>query len=831
MTRFCRNPLFWLLAAGVLAAGRVSAASVKVACLGDSITWGAGLADRERASYPPLLERALGSGYVVANFGVGGATMLREGDKPYVKQKAWREALAFRPDIAVIILGTNDTVEKGRRNWSRSGAFRDDAAWMIRRLREVNKRVRILLCSPPDMRPGQKGLSPRRSRNLKERRPRLAKIREWLREAAVRENAEFVDLWFAVWGEDRTIDGVHPTPLGVKAIVRRLSEAIETEWDDSFRLRLPDSVSPKPVSFHGYRAWEFRLEDALCRAARPVRTARGAPWIWRARFWDHQPQADLALLERGFHVAYCDVSNLYGAPQAVERWNRFYAFMRRLGFDARPFLEGMSRGGLIIHNWAAANPRKVSGLYGDNPVLDIRSWPGGFGKGKGSPADWRRCMEVYGLSSVEEVARRRVNPLDRLEPLARAGAPILYILGMADTVVPPAENAEIAVKEYRRLGRRVEVIRKPGMGHHPHSLPNPQPIVDFVLRATGRAPSSPAKEPAAARPDKLQESAAAPSPEGLWFDARFRYEPLQGLEMEEGVTRRDPSDIIRWRGKYYLWYTKTRRGFSGYNASIWQAVSSDGRHWREMGEALPRGKAGAWDAWSVFTPNILKARGKFYLFYTGVRPTPGNRGGVFENNSTTDITAIGVAVADSPEGPFRRVSERPVLEPASDPSAFDSYRVDDACLIFRERRYWLYYKGRSRRYGAEGPLHTRMGVAVADRPEGPYVKSSHNPLTRGGHEVMVWPFHGGVMTLLSAHGPDGRTLQYAPDGLRFAVVGRVGPDYPKAPGAFRAGDFADAALQPGGIEWGVSMNYGNRRRGVWPHLLRYEIRLVPAKKP
>ncbi|RME91588.1 MAG: alpha/beta hydrolase, partial [Verrucomicrobia bacterium] len=169
-------------------------------------------------------------------------------------------------------------------------------------------------------------------------------------------------------------------------------------------------------------------------------------------------------------------------------WNRFYAFMRGLGFDARPFLEGMSRGGLIIHNWAAANPEKVSGLYGDNPVLDIRSWPGGLGKGKGSPADWRRCLAVYGLDSAEEVARRRINPLDHLEPLAKAGVPLLYVLGMADTVVPPEENAELAIREYRRLGGRVEVIRKPGMDHHPHSLPDPRPIVDFVLRATGRTP-------------------------------------------------------------------------------------------------------------------------------------------------------------------------------------------------------------------------------------------------------------------------------------------------------------------------------------------------------
>ncbi|RME96609.1 MAG: xylosidase [Verrucomicrobia bacterium] len=298
---------------------------------------------------------------------------------------------------------------------------------------------------------------------------------------------------------------------------------------------------------------------------------------------------------------------------------------------------------------------------------------------------------------------------------------------------------------------------------------------------------------------------------------------MAGLEAESGVTRRDPSDVIRWRGRYYVWYTKTSHGFSGYNATIWYATSEDGRHWRERGEALGRGEAGSWDAYSVFTPNILKAAGRYWLFYTGVRPTPGNPEGRFENNSTTDVTAIGVAVADTPEGPFRRVHPGPVLTVAEDPEAFDSYRVDDACLVVLDGRYWLYYKGRSRRYGAQGPLHTRMGVAVAERPEGPFRKHPANPLTRGGHEVLVWPERGGVMTLLSAHGPDGRTLQFAPDGVHFRIVGRVGADYPKAPGGFRAGDFADVREQPGGLSWGVCMNPGNARRGVWPHLLRFDV--------
>lgn len=66
-----------------------------------------------------------------------------------------------------------------------------------------------------------------------------------------------------------------------------------------------------------------------------------------------------------------------------------------------------------------------------------------------------------------------------------------------------------------------------------------------------------------------------------------------------------------------------------------------------------------------------------------MKPTPGNAKGEFENNSTTDITAIGVAMSASPGGPFKRISEEPILKVSMETEKFDSYRVDDAALLFR----------------------------------------------------------------------------------------------------------------------------------------------------
>jgi Neuraminidase (sialidase) len=135
----------------------------------------------------------------------------------------------------------------------------------------------------------------------------------------------------------------------------------------------------------------------------------------------------------------------------------------------------------------------------------------------------------------------------------------------------------------------------------------------------------------------------------------FESDTVPGIGHETGCTRRDPSDVIKVDDTWYVWYTKVYGRSPGYWGTIWYATSKDeGYTWEEKGEALGIGAEGSFDSQAVFTPNILYARGKYYLFYTGVKPTPGRTDGVFENNSTNDFTAIGVAGANSPDGPFSR---------------------------------------------------------------------------------------------------------------------------------------------------------------------------------
>ena len=239
----------------------------------------------------------------------------------------------------------------------------------------------------------------------------------------------------------------------------------------------PEPFDGTKSAFHGFDCFNFNRDGTACKVVVPKTVAAGKPWIWRARFFGHEPQLDKVLLENGYHVVYCEVGNLFGAPKAVARWDQFYHFLtEEKGFHKKPALEGMSRGGLIIYNWAKKNPEKVSCIYGDAPVCDIKSWP------RGNAGVWKQCMAAYGYKDDAEALAFEGNPIDGLEPLAKAKVPLLHVVGDADTVVPVAENTAVLEKRYRALGGEIEVIHKPGVGHHPHSLKDPAKLVEFVTK-------------------------------------------------------------------------------------------------------------------------------------------------------------------------------------------------------------------------------------------------------------------------------------------------------------------------------------------------------------
>jgi len=242
-------------------------------------------------------------------------------------------------------------------------------------------------------------------------------------------------------------------------------------------------AEPAPAQWNGYAKVDFIVDGKKSYLIVPKEPAAGNPWIWRTEFFGHEPQGDIALLAKGFHVAYTDMTNQYGAPVAIAHMAAFHDHVvKDYHLANKVVLEGFSRGSLFAFNFAATHPDQVACLYVDAPVCDFKSWPAGFGKGKGSTGDWTRCKDIYGFKSDDEARAYKLNPIDNLAPLAEHKIAILSICGDADQVVPLPENSGLVKERYEKLGGTIQLITKPGGDHHPHSLKDPQPIVDFVLK-------------------------------------------------------------------------------------------------------------------------------------------------------------------------------------------------------------------------------------------------------------------------------------------------------------------------------------------------------------
>lgn len=327
------------------------------------------------------------------------------------------------------------------------------------------------------------------------------------------------------------------------------------------------------------------------------------------------------------------------------------------------------------------------------------------------------------------------------------------------------------------------------------------------------------------------------------FFSAFKYARLSGIGEQAGITRRDPSKVIKIGERYYVWYTRrnTAEKWAGVAAAtdskpawdwdladVWYATSRDGWHWQEQGPAVQRGAAGSFDDRAVFTPDILVYAGKYYLYYQVLQ-------GVWKHRSRHQI---GMAWSDSPAGPWTKCAQ-PVLRPgragdfvgaADDPDAissfgaWDSHKLHDPYVLVYRGKIWLYYKGVGYGRNYRNDLGVGWGVATAHDPRGPFVKSPLNPVTNSGHETFLYPFREGIAAITSLEGPEKNTVQFAPDGLNFEVVGKVSTP-PVAAGPYVPDAFADSG-DGRGITWGLAHIFhenGGRRENSY--LARFECNL------
>ncbi len=227
-------------------------------------------------------------------------------------------------------------------------------------------------------------------------------------------------------------------------------------------------------TFEGKKAW-------LVSPSKPL---PGNPWIWKAYFPDWHTDIDSILLSRGFYVAYIEVNDLFGNSTAMQLWDKFYTYLTQVKKLApKVALEGISRGGLYVYNWAKRNPLLVSCIYAEAPVIDFKSWPGGKGISKGSSRDWELLLQAYNFS--EDAAMQfKDQAFENLSGLAACKVPLLHAIGLNDKIVPPSENTQKLFEQYNKLGGITTTYpmtrgKQSLEGHH-FPIEHPEKIADFI---------------------------------------------------------------------------------------------------------------------------------------------------------------------------------------------------------------------------------------------------------------------------------------------------------------------------------------------------------------
>jgi len=218
----------------------------------------------------------------------------------------------------------------------------------------------------------------------------------------------------------------------------------KSAWHDGFDRYdfVMDETSLAIIPFKQPEAEKFAVGpppkgQRRCIVVIPKQAAPGNPWSWQGCYWDHEPQTEVELLRRGFHIAFI-------TPDPGKPWDAWYAWLtENHGLSTKPAFVGMSKGGVNEYDWATTNPDKVSCIYADNPAI-------------------------------------RPEAFMKLGELARNDVSLLNICGSFDFLL---QRHTLPIEDrYQQLGGRITVMIKDGTAHHPHSLRNPRPIADWIVQ-------------------------------------------------------------------------------------------------------------------------------------------------------------------------------------------------------------------------------------------------------------------------------------------------------------------------------------------------------------
>ena len=217
--------------------------------------------------------------------------------------------------------------------------------------------------------------------------------------------------------------------------------------------------------WYGYRRTKFDFMGRVAWVVEPsIRPLDGNPWSWTMQwaesYVDRTGVPDL--LKKGFHHVTIDLFNTHMNTNGLKVAAAFQDYLvKELGFAPRANLIGLSWGGFFSVRYASTYPENVAKIYLDAPLMNFDHFPHVAG---GVPTAWFGATPAEGWTTSPEM------PINRAEPIAKAGIPILLAYGGEDQTVPPKYNCELFVPRFKEVGGKIEVWKRGLFGHHPHGF-------------------------------------------------------------------------------------------------------------------------------------------------------------------------------------------------------------------------------------------------------------------------------------------------------------------------------------------------------------------------
>ncbi|MFP3727622.1 GDSL-type esterase/lipase family protein [Priestia filamentosa] len=224
ITRIILTTLVMLVGLGGILLTFINASAIKVAAIGDSITYGSGIANRDQNNYPSTLQHLLGIKYRVKNFGSSGRTAMWTGNKPYIEEQSYEDSLNFSPDIVVLMFGTNDSKAQ---NWIDKEAFKKQYRRLIQSYRTLETDPVVYLCTPAT--PYYINENTKGTMNFNIQQDKVNEIVEACKDLAEELEIELVNINEVTKGHPEwfTLDGIHPDANGAKAIAKAVYHTIK----------------------------------------------------------------------------------------------------------------------------------------------------------------------------------------------------------------------------------------------------------------------------------------------------------------------------------------------------------------------------------------------------------------------------------------------------------------------------------------------------------------------------------------------------------------------------------------------------------------------------